>query len=287
IYSDLSKSSTKEFNEIIRENFNHVVNDKKLNEGKNSSTFEDIINSEKSPVSEQIEDAAKFIHRFHIKLEGDGVFFINGKYFDMDENYQRNMIQMINEYTVFLQQRVYVGEISDITDIYDYFMTMPGIPDRRNYYIFISDYQPLNVVNLVIDKDWNNVPINNLKYVYSENQTGEEIPVTILIVSDFNKKDGAMQALEALKFLDASPNVRISFIHNPSNDTGDSIMSSMIYYLLYEVADLPKHLSLKSAFQEFLDKLSLEKNHVKDGNDEKQIPFGKIINSAVSAGWQM
>ncbi|RIB10779.1 Glycosyltransferase Family 24 protein [Gigaspora rosea] len=287
IYSELNKKSTKEFIEIIREKYNHVINDKKLNEEKSSSTFEDIINSENSPVRKQIEDAAEFIKRFHIKPDDDGVLFVNGKYFDMDENYQRNMIQMINEYTMFLQQKVYIGEINDVTDIYDYFMSMPGIPDRRNSYIFVSDDKPLNVVNLVIDNNWSNVPINNLKYIYSENQTSEEIPMTILIVSDFNQEYGAMQALKALEFLDSSPNVRISFIHNPSNDTGDSIMSSMIYYLLYEVADLPKDLSFKSAFKEFLDKLSLEKNHMKDGDDEHQIPIGKIVNSAVSAGWQM
>lgn len=286
IYSELNKKSTKEFIEIIQEKYNHVITDKKLNEEKSSSTFEDIINSENSPVRKQIEDAAEFIKRFHIKPE-DGVFFVNGKYFDMDENYQRNMIQMINEYTMFLQQKVYVGEINDVTDIYDYFMSMPGIPDRRNSYIFVSDDKPLNVVNLVIDNNWNNVPINNLNYIYSENQTSEEIPMTILIVSDFNKEYGAMQALKALEFLDSSPNARISFIHNPSNDTGDSIMSSMIYYLLYEVADLPKDLSFKSAFKEFLDKLSLEKNHMKDGDDEHQIPIGKTVNSAVSAGWQI
>ncbi|CAG8465507.1 9724_t:CDS:10 [Cetraspora pellucida] len=286
IYPEVHKSSTKKFDEISREIYNLVVDKKQLKDEKNPSTFEDIMNSEKSPVNEQIEDAKEFIRRFQIKPESNGVFFINGKYFDIDESYQRHMVQMINEYTVFLQQKVYVGEINDITDIYDYFMTMPGVPNRRNSYIFISDNQPLNVVNLVIDKDWNNVPIENLKYIYSENRTDEEIPVTILVISDFNKEYGAIQGLEALKFLDSSPNVRISFIHNPPNDANDSIMSSMIYYLLYEVADLPKHVSLKSAFKEFLDELSMEGKHIKDGNEEDQIPIGITRNSAVSVGWQ-
>ncbi|CAG8625396.1 9104_t:CDS:10, partial [Racocetra persica] len=165
-------------------------------------------------------------------------------------------------------------------------MTLPGVPDRRNSYIFISDNQPLNVVNLVIDKDWNNVQIDNLNYIYSENRTDEEIPTTLLIISDFNQKYGAIQGLEALEFLDSSPDVRISLIHNPSTDTGDSIMSSMIYYLLYEVADLPKHVSLKSAFEEFLNELSVEK-HIKSSNEEDQIPIGRTRNSAVSDGWQM
>ncbi|CAG8454088.1 447_t:CDS:10, partial [Racocetra fulgida] len=260
IYDEVHKSSTKAFDEISREIYNRVVDKKQLKDEKIPSTFEDIVNSEKSPVIEQIEDAKDFVRRFQIKPESDGVFFVNGKYFDMDE--------------------VYVGEINDITDIYDYFMTMPGVPDRRNSYIFISDNQPLNVVNLVIDKDWNNVEIDKLNYIYSE------IPMTILIISDFNQKYGAIQGLEALKFLDSSPDVRISLIHNPSNDTGDSIMSSMIYYLLYEVADLPKHVSLKSAFEEFLNELSVEK-HIKNSNEEDQIPIGITRNSAVSVGWQM
>ncbi|CAG8843824.1 36272_t:CDS:2, partial [Racocetra persica] len=126
IYDEVHKSSTKAFDEISREIYNRVVDKKQLKDEKISSTFEDIVNSEESPVIEQIEDAKDFIRRFQIKPESDGVFFVNGKYFDMDESYQRNMIQMINEYTGFLQQKVYVGEINDITDIYDYFMTLPG-----------------------------------------------------------------------------------------------------------------------------------------------------------------
>ncbi|CAG8465787.1 2505_t:CDS:10 [Scutellospora calospora] len=200
IYSEIHKSP-KDFDEIIKKTYKNIVDENKLDDKKDHSTFEDIIKSDESPVSEQMKGAAEFIRRFQISPKSNGVFFVNGKYFDMDENYQRNMIQMISEYTGFLQQKVYVGEIKEGTNIYDYFMSMPNVPARRNSYIFVSDTQPLRVVNLVSDKEGNSVPINNLRYTHSENQTGEEIFVTILVVSDFNKEYGVMQGLEALNFL--------------------------------------------------------------------------------------
>ena len=47
----------------------------------------------------------------------------------------------------------------------EYFMTLPNVPSRRNPHVFVSDLQPLNVINLVNEKNGNSEKLNNLRYI--------------------------------------------------------------------------------------------------------------------------
>jgi len=62
---------------------------------------------------------------------------------------------------------VYVGEVGDHTNIFEYFMTLPNVPSRRNPYVFVSDSQPLKVMSLINEKNGNSEKLNNLRYIYS------------------------------------------------------------------------------------------------------------------------
>ncbi|CAB4446814.1 unnamed protein product [Rhizophagus irregularis] len=99
-------------------------------------------------------------------------FIYNGKYFDLDDNYQRDMIQTITEHTGFIQQKVYVVKTTK--------------------------------------------KLSSIRYIYSTKQDGNEVPVSLLLITNFDSEYGAKQGLEALKYLDESSNARVAFIHNPS-----------------------------------------------------------------------
>jgi hypothetical protein len=66
---------------------------------------------------------------------------------------------------------VYDGEITDHTNVYEYFMTLPKVPSRRNPHVFVSDSHPLNVINLVDKKNENDEKLNNIRYIYSSKFT--------------------------------------------------------------------------------------------------------------------
>ncbi|CAG8443499.1 5466_t:CDS:10 [Acaulospora colombiana] len=272
----------------FKEEYNKFVKERSPKNKEATGSFEEIINANNSLVEEQVNGAIEFIDRFRIDTKGKGVFFVNGKLFDMTESYQRDMVQTVNEYTAFLQQKVHFGEIDDRTDIYEYFMTLPNLPSRRNPYIFVSEVQPLKTINLVSDRDESLFQIEHLKFISRASDTEEE-DMTLLLITNFDSEHGAKQGLDALKFLDSAKNVRLSLIHHPGSGFLETpSMSSMIYHLFYEESVMPSIKDLQTAFEEYLDVIS--KSQIKGGNVEgEQIPIDvdDKFNSARSAGWQV
>ncbi|CAG8633054.1 10485_t:CDS:10, partial [Funneliformis mosseae] len=301
-FSEVSEelTSSPSIFESAKKQFNIVIGGEKPKDKTSIKSFDDIIKPDaESSLEEQILGATEFISRFRIDTNGRGVMFINGKYFDMDDNYQRNMVQTINEHTSFLQQKLYGGEIADHTNIFEYFMTLPNVPSRRNPYVFVTDLQPLKVINLANEKNGNSEKLNSLVYVHPEERGDNEVPISLILITDLDSEYGAKQGLEALKFLNESPNVRIAFIHNPSTQTSareDLSLSSLFYHILHDskvnAEDTPSDLSkfLKEAIEEYLsieDKVKLPFNEQLE--ESKQIPISdsEKINSARSFGWQL
>ncbi|CAG8437569.1 1716_t:CDS:10 [Acaulospora morrowiae] len=286
-HSKFRKSPTADFIQASKEEYDKFVQGKNPQNKELISSFAEIIDGNNSLVEEQINGAMEFIHRFRIDASGNGILFMNGKLFDMTENYQRDMVQTVNEHTVFLQQKVYAGEIDDQVNVYEYFMTLPNLPSRRNPYVFVSEVQPLKTIDLV-----NGFPIKDLKYISKANNNDEKIPVTLLLITNFDCEHGAKQALNALKFLDSTKDVRLSLMHHPGSGFADKpeapSMSSMIHYIFYEETVTPSPKDLQAIFGEYLDAIS--DSQIKGGYVEgEQIPIdadGKI-NSARSAGWQV
>ncbi|CAG8531718.1 10008_t:CDS:10 [Diversispora eburnea] len=270
---EIRKPSKDEFLKIVEQEFNKLIDKEVPKNEKLVNSFEEIINGNNALVEEQIYESSNFIKRFKINTYERGVLFINGKFFDLDE--------------------AYIGEINDETNIYEYLLTLPNIPNRRNPYIFTSELQPLQVINLADDNNVNDgfSLVDNLKYVHSE--IDDKVPVTIILISDFNNVNGINQIIEALKYLKSTKNVRISFIHQPnqlstqSNSENHFNPSTMIYHLLYEDEPITSNSShFQYIFEEYLE--HLEGNSRFGGDDEKQIPIGQsFYNLAHSLGWQI
>ncbi|KAG9290801.1 hypothetical protein G9A89_011764 [Geosiphon pyriformis] len=248
--------STSEISEVAREQFEAITKGQKPNDDEIRISFQEIIDVN-SPINDKIGAAANFIKRFNILPDSNGAMFVNGKYFDIDELYQRNMLVTINEQTQFLQQKVYLGQIKDDTDIYQYIMSLPYLPSRRNPYVFLSEAKPLKMLNLVGDID-GNIKIDLLGYLTSEKQGENGAPVTIWVIADFDDDTGIQQGLEALKYLEKSNNSRLALIHNssPSNVQTKPSLSFHIYRFIYE-NDTPSSsltaASLKERFQTTLE----------------------------------
>lgn len=76
-------------------------------------------------------------------------FFINGKYFAWEENHSQYLMQEAPSQTAYLANKLMQGEISVDTDLYEYFLTRPGVAENLNPYVFVSEEVPLKVVDLV------------------------------------------------------------------------------------------------------------------------------------------
>ncbi|GES84353.1 UDP-glucose:Glyco protein glucosyltransferase-domain-containing protein [Rhizophagus clarus] len=299
VLNELKNSPSANIVKIAEKQFNKVTNDQTPKDETSVKSFDYFTKSDtESSLEEQISGATEFINKFRINADGKGkgALFVNGKYFDIDDNYQRDMVQTITEHTVFIQQKVYVGEISDHTDIFEYFMTLPRVPSRRNPHVFVSDSQPLNVINLVDKKHESDEKLNNIRYIYSTKQDDNEVPISLLLITNFDSEYGARQGLEALKYLDESSNVRIAFIHNPSTQPSareDISLSSFIYFILHsseantvDMPDLPK--ILKEAIEEYLNIEDNIKMPFIEQTESQEIPIpdSESINPARSFGWQ-
>jgi UDP-glucose:glycoprotein glucosyltransferase len=77
-------------------------------------------------------------------------------------------------------------------------MTLPNVLPRRNPYLFVTDSNPLKVVDVSPHSDI----VDNLHYVYGGNVDSDEvIESSILVFADFDSPQGLQLASEAFAFL--------------------------------------------------------------------------------------
>ncbi|KAJ3135593.1 hypothetical protein HK100_002475 [Physocladia obscura] len=136
-----------------------------------------------------------------------GVFFFNGKYYDVDENWQQNMLGVYPKMLQFLQMRVYEGTVTDADIIYDYFLS------KRNAYISISEDHPLKFINL-LGQNVDQSALQSLSYVSER----ENAVISMMVIGDFESIVGLQFAKNALEFSISAPNSRLTFIHNPPHN---------------------------------------------------------------------
>ncbi|GAA5851766.1 hypothetical protein JCM9279_004400 [Rhodotorula babjevae] len=154
-----------------------------------------------------------------------GSFFMNGAYFPLDDDFGQNLQRTLALHTQFLQQEFYLQSLTDSTDAKTFFVNLPTTHKRRNPFIFVSDSNPLKVVNLA--KAFDGVDRTFTHGFYIEGASGDlnettgydvEGPpavATMLIVTDLDTPTGAQLAKAALQLADHSTKVRLSFLHNP------------------------------------------------------------------------
>ncbi|KAG0339474.1 hypothetical protein BG000_002022 [Podila horticola] len=138
-------------------------------------------------------------------------FFINGKYFAWEENHGQYLMQEAPSQTAYLASKLMQGEITGETDLYEYFLTRPGVAESRNPYIFVSEEVPLKVVDLV--QGQSRPFVDTLSYISTGEQS--EQTTTAILAANFEKKEGVAFALEALKAVEATlKTVRIALVQN-------------------------------------------------------------------------
>ncbi|XP_071000902.1 UDP-glucose:glycoprotein glucosyltransferase 2 isoform X1 [Oncorhynchus clarkii lewisi] len=153
---------------------------------------------------------------------------LNAEEMDPDE-LETVILQRIMDTTNFFQRAVYMGQLTEGTDVVDHLMDQANMVPRINPLILSTDRTYLDLTASPVVDDWEDTTMysyldskdktaviaKRMKYFTKNDEDGIN-GVTVWIVGDFEKASGRRLLLNALKHLRASAGVRVGVIDNPS-----------------------------------------------------------------------
>uniref|UniRef100_A0A8C7J6E3 UDP-glucose ceramide glucosyltransferase-like 1 n=1 Tax=Oncorhynchus kisutch TaxID=8019 RepID=A0A8C7J6E3_ONCKI len=154
---------------------------------------------------------------------------LNAEEMDPDE-LETVILQRIMDTTNFFQRAVYMGQLTEGTDVVDHLMDQANMVPRINPLILSTDRTYLDLTaspgnkyhildttmySYLDSKDKTAIIAKRMKYFTKNDEDGIN-GVTVWIVGDFEKASGRRLLLNALKHLRASAGVRVGVIDNPS-----------------------------------------------------------------------
>ncbi|XP_023271607.1 UDP-glucose:glycoprotein glucosyltransferase 2-like isoform X4 [Seriola lalandi dorsalis] len=150
---------------------------------------------------------------------------------EMDpEELETIILQRIMDTTTAFQRAVFMGQLTEGSDVVDYLMEQANVVPRMNPLILGTDRKYLDFTAAPVVYDWEDttmfsfldirdktaVMAKRMKYFTNNDEDGMST-VTIWIAGDLEKLSGRKLLLNALKHVQkASPGVRVGVINNPS-----------------------------------------------------------------------
>ncbi|XP_060731662.1 UDP-glucose:glycoprotein glucosyltransferase 2 isoform X3 [Tachysurus vachellii] len=140
------------------------------------------------------------------------------------------LLQHIMDATNFFQRAVFMGQISEGTDVVDFLMEQPNVVPRINPLILSSDRRYLDFTASPVTDDWDDstmfsfldskdktaVVSKRMKY-FTKHEEDMVYGVTFWIVADLERASGRQILLNALKHTkSSSSSSRVGVINNPS-----------------------------------------------------------------------
>ncbi|XP_063354024.1 UDP-glucose:glycoprotein glucosyltransferase 2 isoform X2 [Pelmatolapia mariae] len=188
---------------------------------------------------------------------------------EMDpEELETVILQRIMDTTTAFQRAVFMGQLSEGSDVVDYLMEQANVVPRMNPLILSSDRKYLDLTATPVADDWEDtymfsyvdtrdktaVIAKRMKYFTNSDEDGMT-PVTLWVIGDFQKVSGRKLLLNALKHLQkASPGVRVGVIDNPSEKPYDD--NTVLYRAIWASLLTQKN----KAAAEFVHKLLKEES---------------------------
>ncbi|KAM9709881.1 UDP-glucose:glycoprotein glucosyltransferase 2 isoform 2-T3 [Menidia menidia] len=149
---------------------------------------------------------------------------------EMDpEELETIILQRIMDTTTAFQRAVFMGQLTESSDVVDYLMEQANVVPRMNPTILSTDRKYLDFTGTPVVDDWEDTTVfsfldsrdktavvaKKIKYFTNSDEDGMTA-VTIWIVGDFEKVSGKKLLLNALKHVKSSRGVRVGVIDNPS-----------------------------------------------------------------------
>ncbi|XP_070770594.1 UDP-glucose:glycoprotein glucosyltransferase 2 [Enoplosus armatus] len=178
------------------------------------------------------------------------------------------LLQHIMDTTTAFQRAVFMGQLTESSDVVDYLMEQANVVPRMNPLILSTDRQYLDFTATPVVDDWEDttmfsyldsrdktaVMAKRMKYFANNGEDGMSA-VTMWIAGDFEKVSGRKLLLNALKHVKASPGVRVGVIDNPSGKPSED--NTVLYRAIWASLLTQKN----KAAAEFVQKLLKEENN--------------------------
>ncbi|XP_044071952.1 UDP-glucose:glycoprotein glucosyltransferase 2 isoform X5 [Siniperca chuatsi] len=177
------------------------------------------------------------------------------------------ILQHIMDTTTTFQRAVFMGQLTEGSDVVDYLMEQANVVPRMNPLILSTDRQYLDFTATPVVDDWEDttmfsyldsrdktaVMAKRMKYFTNGDEDGMSA-VTMWIAGDFEKVAGRKLLLHALKHVKASPGVRVGVIDNPSGKPSED--NTVLYRAIWTSLLTQKN----KAAAEFVQKLLKEES---------------------------
>ncbi|XP_054642539.1 UDP-glucose:glycoprotein glucosyltransferase 2 isoform X2 [Dunckerocampus dactyliophorus] len=178
------------------------------------------------------------------------------------------ILQRIMDSTTTFQRAVFMGQLTEGTDVVDYLMDQANVVPRMNPLILSTDRKYLDFTATPVVNDWEDttmfsfldsrdktaVMAKRMKYFTNNGDDGMST-VTMWIVGDFENASGRKLLLGALKHLRASPGVRMGVIDNPNGRPSED--NTVLYRAIWASLLTQKN----KAAAEFVQKLLREQSN--------------------------
>ncbi|XP_054470718.1 UDP-glucose:glycoprotein glucosyltransferase 2 isoform X2 [Anoplopoma fimbria] len=187
---------------------------------------------------------------------------------EMDpEELETIILQRIMDTTTAFQRAVFMGQLTEGSNVVDYLMEQANVVPRMNPLILSTDRMYLDYTSKPVIDDWEDttmfsyydsrdktaVMAKKMKYFTNSDEDGMTA-VTIWIAGDFEKLSGRKLLLSALKRVKASPGVRVGVIDNPSGKPRED--NTVLYRAIWASLLTQKN----KAAAEFVQKLLREES---------------------------
>lgn len=128
-------------------------------------------------------------------IHKSGGIFMNGRFIELNDAYQQNLMETLAEMREHLQGEMYAGN-SDVlsVNIEEYFMGMRGVSKRWNKYVFGEG----RVLDLAVKNMRDGAVVDRMGWIGGG---GDEVVYSFIVVDDFETPWGLDTAHEALKFV--------------------------------------------------------------------------------------
>ncbi|KAJ8012704.1 hypothetical protein DPEC_G00045650 [Dallia pectoralis] len=155
------------------------------------------------------------------------------------------ILQRIMDTTNFFQRAVYMGQLTEGTDVVDHLMDQPNVVPRINPLVLntdrsyldltaspaVDEWEDSTMFSYLDSKDKTAVVAKKMKYFTKNDEDGIN-GVTVWIVGNFEKASGRRLLLNALKHMRASSGMRVGVIDNPSG-RGPNEDNTVIYRAIW------------------------------------------------------
>ncbi|XP_062521392.1 UDP-glucose:glycoprotein glucosyltransferase 1-like [Corticium candelabrum] len=169
---------------------------------------------------------------------------LNGVLLNMKEDIEQAVVVEVQEQTQLLQQEVYMGRVTDWTNLEDFFTTQPNVFKRYNSEIFSQKNERIDmsystaVVSSdgmsfmgLIGRQQTAILSQKLKYLSNPAEEFSTKSVTVWLVMDITSDEGRKLILNAFEHVEQSSEMRLALIPNVPSSS-DPIVAQTVLAVL-------------------------------------------------------